>query len=115
MKIQHEIIKNKKGEISIKETGHIKEYTLTELEDVITYNEKLKKETEANAKIRGQELINVIEYYPDVLKLTDEQIFRIAFYGKVKKDVKDYEQKIKEVNAKLKEQYKIRKLAHEGK
>ena len=115
MKIQHEITKNKKGLIIIKETGHTKEYSLADLEEVIAYNEKAKGEAEANAKLREAELINVIEYYPKVLELTDEEIFRIAFYGKIKKDIKDYEDKIKEFKVKLKEQYKIRDLANEGK
>ena len=110
MKIEYTTRKKGK-EIIIKETGHFKEYTLTELNDIIAYNEKMKGEAEANLKLRTTELFNVIEHYPKVLELTDEEVFRVAFYGKVKKDVADYENKIKEFDEVLSRQHKTRKIA----
>lgn len=110
MEITYEI-KKEKGVTKIIKSGMVEEFTLEQLEDTIKYNEKMKAEQEANMKLRMAELENVIKFYPKVLKLTDEEVFRIAMYKEKLEDVTAYKEKIKQFKKKLAEQNKILKLA----
>lgn len=111
--IKYKVTK-KDDETIIKETGHFREYTLTELNNIIASNEKSKKEAEANLKLRTAELFNIVENYPAVLNMTPEEVFRVAMYGKVKTDVEAYEKKIAEFDEALTRQYNTKKIVDES-
>ena len=106
-------IKKEGDEVTIVKTGMKETFTLQDLNDIIKYNEKMKKETEDNLSLREAELQNIVGFYPKVLEMTDEELFRIAMYQDRKKDVADYKDKLKQFEEKLEEQYKIKELTNE--
>ena len=114
MEITYEI--KKKGDVTtITKSGMVETFTLEQLEDTIKYNEKTKLEQESNLKLRLIEIENITHFYPKVLKMTPEEIYRVAMYQQKMAEKIDLEAKIKEFKKKLKEQYKIQNLTNEGK
>ena len=102
---------NKKGETIIEKTGMVEEFTLTELNDVLAYNNKLKVEAESTLSIREAEKQNIEDNYPKIKEMTEEEIFRVAMYHQKVTDIKAYKDKLSEIYKKITEQNNVKKIA----
>ncbi len=89
------------NELVIQKHGYVIEFSLGEVEKHIEMLQQMKKEFSGKVALDTAKLKNIIEHHPEILALSEQQLFTAHMYWDLLSNLKPVEAKLTEIDAEL--------------